>query len=41
MLAVHEAARSEIEPDRRIIAMLGARGKDDFPSRSKRNITAA
>lgn len=25
--AVHEAARSEIEPDRRIIAMLGARGK--------------
>ena len=25
--AVHEAARSEIEPDRRIIATLGASGK--------------
>jgi hypothetical protein len=25
--SVHEAAKSEIEPDKRIIAMLGARGK--------------
>jgi len=38
---LHEAALSEIDPDRRIVAMLGARGKTVAKPSSTENENAA